>query len=95
MLDNGDVLPGASEVGTFEQRQMDCAGGALARTCTRSEFLATPEEATSAVDAHRADGNATPTRLGVAVDSPHDQRAMSARRGLYGVAEDIEFLTWR
>jgi hypothetical protein len=52
---------------------MDCTSGTLARTCARSEFLAVPEEAASAVNACTADGNATPTRLGLLKGSLRDE----------------------
>jgi hypothetical protein len=50
---------------------MDCASGTLARARTRSNFLAPPEEATSALNAHRAYGNAT--RLGLPKVSLRDE----------------------
>ena len=52
---------------------MDLASGTLARTYARSEFLATSEEASSAVNARRAEGNATPTRLSLPKVSLHDE----------------------
>ena len=49
---------------------MDLASGTLARASARADLLATSEEASSAGNADRANGDATPTRLGVLKGTP-------------------------
>src|SRR5882672_8552331 len=68
---------------------MDLASGTLARTCACSEFLATSEEASSAVNADRADGNATPTRLGLLNGSLRDECLRVEERWARGPFEVI------
>ena len=50
---NGTAVLGAGEIRASQQRRMDCAGGAVARTRARSDLLASSEEAPPAGDACR------------------------------------------
>ena len=59
MHDNGIALLGAGEIRPSQQRQVDCTGGAVARTRACSELLASSEDAAPTVDGRRPDGNAT------------------------------------
>ncbi len=60
---------------------MDCTGGTVAPARARTQFLATSEEATSAVNGCRPDGHATaPAEL----TSPHSRAKVTANRSAKG-----------